>query len=322
MKRLKFRDCFRPIMLSLSLLLVSACTPDAPKQASGIIERDRISLTATANEIIEVLPVAEGSDVTKGQALVKLSHYKQQAQLEQATATRNKAQAALDKLLNGERIEDINAARATLNNARVKLNDAEKNYRRIEQLAKQKLVSQSERDNAQAERDAARASYDVADQAWKKASGNARSEDIDAARAELNAAQASVDLQQQTLDELTIVATRDGILDSLPYNLGERVPVNGVVAIIQAAAHPYARVYIPEPYRVKFPVGTEATVHVDGIDKPLTGKVRWISVEPAFTPYSSMSEADRSRFVYLTEIDLPEGSESLSAGIPVRVDLE
>ncbi|MCG9640550.1 HlyD family efflux transporter periplasmic adaptor subunit [Vibrio sp. Isolate34] len=308
--------------LILSFIAITGCSPDSSLQASGILERERVSLTATANEIIQELPVAEGERVAKGDVLVVFSNDKNQAQVKQMLSQRDKAQADLDKLLDGERIEDIDLAKANVVNARVKLADAEKNFERVSAMTNQKLAPISSKDTAQAERDSARSSLEAAQQSLKKMTQGSRQEDIDGARANLAAANAQLELQQVQLDELTVIATRDGVLDSLPYNQGERVPMNAVVAIIQSNQVPYARVYIPEPFRAKFSVGSLATVHIDGVENPVTGQVRWISVDPAFTPYTSMSEDDRSRFVYLAEIDLPESTKRYAAGIPVQVDME
>ncbi len=309
-------------LMMMTIAVITSCTPDSSQQASGILERQRISLTSTSNEIIEELPISEGKPVSKGDVLVVFSKRKKEAQMKQYVAQRDKAQADLSKLLNGERIEDIDVARANVANARIKLANAEKDYQRTLSMTKQKLAPVSSRDTAQAERDSARTSLQAAEQSLKKMSQGSRQEEIEAAKANLDAANAQIELQQHVLDELTVVATRDGILDSLPYNVGERVSENSVVAIIQASSAPFARVYIPEPFRAKYPVGSKATVHVDGVESPMVGQVRWLSVDPAFTPYSSMSEDDRSRFVYLAEIDLPESANTLPAGIPVQVDME
>lgn len=313
--------CMSKIWIVFFVGLLPACTPEG-QQALGVLERDRVSLTATSNEIIQALPIKEGSEVKQGEVLVQFDASKQQAALEKSIADQDKAKAALEKLLNGERIEDVEAARANLNNAQAKRIDAQKSYQRMAQLVKKKLASPSELDNALAERDAAIASVNAYQQTWKKLSSGARQEDIDEAKATLLSAQANVKLQQYYVNELTVIATRSGLLDSLPYNQGERVPVNGVVAIIQTDSVPYARVYVPEPFRARITVGKKLKVHVDGIDETFSGQIRWVSVDPAFTPYNNMSEQNRSRLVYLTEIDLPTSAQRLPAGIPVQVDLE
>ena len=102
--------------------------------------------------------------------------------------------------------------------------------------------------------------------------------------------------------ELSVIATRDGVLDSLPWNLGERVTAGSPVAVLLAGKAPYARVYVPEPYRVKINKGDTLKVRVDGLDQTFDGSVRWISSDPAFTPYYALNASDRARLMYLAEI--------------------
>lgn len=148
-----------------------------------------------------------------------------------------------------------------------------------------------------------------------------RQEDIQQAQAALDAAAAELDLARQLLEDLSITATRSGRLDSLPFNLGERVPANAVVVAIQADKAAYARVYIPAPAMAKLTIGMQLKVHVDGQAQPFTGTLRWLSKEPAFTPYYALNQQDRSRLVYLAEFDLDDRAQSLPTGIPAQVEL-
>jgi HlyD family secretion protein len=298
------------------------CFSETQTQALGTIERDRVTFTATANEIIRQQPVQEGSFVSKGQVLVQLDSKRQEAVVAHAVALVAKADAQLLKLTNGERPEDIAAAQASVSRAEARLVQAEKNYIRQSELVAKKVVSQAEKDTAIAARDTAIAELDSAKEEFSKLTAGARPEEIAQAQAEQQAAVADLNLQQQILDELTIVATRDGILDTLPYNLGERVPINGIVAVIQGNRIPYARVYVPASHRVDFIVDKEVNVHIDGLDAPVLGKVRWVATEPSFTPYYALTEDERSRLVYLAEIDLATETEALPSGLPAQVDLE
>lgn len=310
------------IFLALTFIsILSGCNSNETAKALGTLERDRVTFTATSNEIIRELPVVEGSAVTQGQVLVRLDNKNQQAMLAQAIASQAKASAYLLKLTNGERPEDIAAAAARVKLAEAQLTEAQKNYQRKAELVNKKLISQSEKDAALAGRDSARAELESANEEFSKLTAGARPEDIEQAKAELAAAKAEVSLQQQKLDELTIVATRDGILDNLPYNLGERVPMNAIVAVIQASRVPYARVYVPATYRVNFVPGKAVNVHVDGIEQPYQGTVRWVATEPSFTPYYALTEEERSRLMYLAEVDLEESALKLPSGIPAQVDL-
>lgn len=311
----------RIILGTFVITLLTACSKDDGQQALGTLERDRVTFTATSSEIIRALPIKEGSQVTEGEVLVQLDTKNQEAILARAIAEQAKADAYLLKLTNGERPEDIAAAQARVARAEAQLTEAQKNYQRKAELVRKKLISQSEKDTALAARDSARAELDSSQEEFSKLTAGSRPEDIEQAKAELMAAKADVALQQQKLAELTITATRDGLLDNLPFNLGERVPVNGIVAVIQASRVPYARVYVPATYRVNFIPGKAVQVHVDGVEKPLEGTVRWVATEPSFTPYFALTEEERSRLMYLAEVDLQGSAESLPSGIPAQVDL-
>lgn len=297
------------------------CQPAARDQALGTLERDRVLLTATANEIVRALPVAEGSQVTEGTLLVRLDDSRQQAVLARARAEEASARAALARMTNGERPEDIAAARASLDKAHANLRESERSFRRTERLVMQKLQSPSELDKARAQRDGALAERDGARQQLDKLLAGVRAEEIDEASANLTAARADVTLAERELADLSVIATRSGRLDSLPYNLGERVPVGAVLAAIQADQAPYARVYVPETALARYQIGQPVSVRVDGVPEPLTGRLRWISREPAFTPYYALNEQDRARLVYLAEIDLP-AAQALPSGLPVQAEPE
>ncbi len=305
----------------LCLLLLFGCTPSDNTQALGTLERDRITFSATSSEIIRELPLKEGSPVQIGDVLVKLDTTSQQAALTQAVAQQTKANAYLAKLTRGERPEDIAVAQAKIKLATAKLTDANKNYRRKAELVAKNLISEAERDTALSARDSAKAELDSAKEELAKLKAGAREEDIEQAKAELTAATANTQIQQQKLDELTIIATRNGILDNLPYNLGERVSVGSIVAVVQADNAPYARVYVPEPYRVKLAQGAKVAVHVDGVEHSFQGTVRWVASEPSFTPYYALTENERARLMYLAEIELSEQAQQLPSGIPAQVDL-
>lgn len=309
------------LFISAMLLVIAGCDNQIQTQALGTLERDRVTLTATANEIIRAQPIAEGEVVHQGDVLVELDTKQQVAVLARAVAEEAKAQAYLLRLTNGERPEDIAASAARLERAKATLLETQQSYRRINSLVQQKLLSDAERDRARAERDAAKADVDSASEDLAKLTSGERPEDIRQAQAALAAENAEVALQQQVLSDLTVVATRDGILDSLPYNVGERVPMSSIVAAIQADTVPYARVYVPEPYRVQLRVGDILTVHVDGMDNSYQGTLRWISTEPAFTPYYALNEEDRARLVYLAEVAMPESAIDLPAGVPAQVDM-
>ncbi len=305
----------------LFFILLTACDNQTVNLALGTLERDRVAHTATINEVVIALPVAPGSLVSKGTLLVKLDDTFQTAQVLKAEAEVAQAQANLDKLRNGARVEDVAATSAKVAGAKAALVETEASYQRALNLIKQNVISKADLDKTLASRDAGLASLQNANEELLKLTNGTREEDLRVGEAGLNVVNALLASEKKKLADLTIYAMRDGLLDNLPWNLGERVTAGSPVAIILAGKAPYARIYVPEPYRVKLKVGDSLIVHVDGLDKEISGRLRWIATEPAFTPYYALNQQERSRLMYLAEIQLPDSEANLPNGIPVQVEL-
>ncbi len=305
----------------LIVIFIVACDASSPNLALGTLERDRIAHTATVNEIVVALPVTPGSEVSKGTLLVQLDDTLQKAQVSRAVADVAQAESTLEKLRNGARVEEVAAARAKVAGARASLLENETNYKRSIDLAEQKVISQATLDKALAQRDASLASLQDAQEQLRILTNGTREEDLRVAEAQRDAARAVLASERKKLADLTILSTRDGILDNLPWNLGERVTTGSPLAIVLAGKAPFARIYVPEPYRVRLKVGDLLPVHVDGLEKTLTGELRWISTEPAFTPYYALNQEERSRLMYLAEVQLPDSEAYLPNGVPAQVEL-
>lgn len=312
------------IQRSLPLVLVlwlTACSEVETNVALGTLERDRITLSATAAEIIIAQPVAEGTRVEPGTLLVQLDTTLQETAVARAQAEQAALQAGLDKLRNGFRSEDIDAAQARVESAQSVLLESEREVERVAGLIARKLASQADYERAQTQRDANAARLRDVEAQLQLLREGSRTEDMRAAEAQWLAASAQLIAEQQKLANLSVTATRAGTLDSLPWHVGERVSTGQQLAVLLADGAPYARVYIPETSRAAIAVGSTLVVHVDGVDTSYTGTVRWIAQEPAFTPYFALNSSERSRLVYLAEVQLPDAALDLPAGLPAQVEL-
>lgn len=272
----------------LSLIMcICSCSDNSQQQALGTLERDRIVLKATAAETITAEPIREGTHVKTGDLLVQLDDTQARNNLAIANARLTNAKANQTKLRNGARAEDIAANRAQLDRAQALVTQTEANFNRISTLAKQKMIGQADLDNARSARDSAQADMRRAMQTLLALTNGTRAEDLAIADAQVAEAEAALHIEQYQLSQLSITATRDGFLDRLPKYVGERTNLNDPLAILLAGTAPYARVYILEPVRTQLHIGQILRVHVDGYPTPFDGKLRWISQDPAFTPYPS-----------------------------------
>lgn len=311
----------RLLFVCIFSLLLFSCTENNTSLALGTLERDRIAHTATVNEVITLLPILPGSAVKQGDILVVLDNTLQKSFVAKAQAELAQATANLEKLRRGAREEEVAAASANVAGAKAAVVESEANYKRAKNLAETNLTSEANLSRTIASRDSKLATLHAFEEALLQLTNGTRIEDIQMAEANLAAAQAVLNSENKKLEDLTLRATRDGILDNLPWNLGERVTMGSPLAIVLAGKAPYARVYIPEPYRVKVKIGDELNVYVDGLTASIKGKVRWIANEPAFSPYFALNQDERARLMYLAEVQLPDNQQQLPNGLPAQVQL-
>ena len=307
------------VVLILISLVITACSDSNEGVALGTLERERVIHPATTNEILIDLPVSAGQLVEKLQVIAKFDAELQQAIVAKAQAQLAQATAFLEKTLNGARPEEVAVASAKVAAANAAYTQSEANFRRAKTLVKDKLASQETLDSATAARDETFANLESAKQNLNELTNGSRVEDINSAKAQVQAAEAELKVQQKYLSDLTIKAMRAGRVDNLPWHVGERVTKGSPVVIIQANSAPYARVYIPEPYRAKLNQGMTLTVRVDGIDKDIQGELTWIASEPAFTPFYALNQEERARLMYLAEVTLPVSENNLPTGVPAQV---
>ena len=311
----------RIVSLLLFGVLAGGCLQQQEQLALGILARDRVVLTATSSELILQQPIREGSIVQKGDLLVQLDDSLQQAVVAQAVAEVNGAAANFEKLTNGAREEEIAEARARVKSDEALLKQVMLSLDRSRTLQAKQSISKAELDEAIAHEASRRAALLISREQLRLLTNGTRPEELKQAEAKLRAAEAYLQQKRLQLKEYRVTATRDGWLDSLPWNVGERVFVGSPVAITLASNSPFARVYIPEPFRVHIKVGDVLTVRVDGVDDKWQGTVRWIATEASFTPYYALNAEERSRLMYLAEILLPETARDLPSGLPAQVEL-
>jgi HlyD family secretion protein len=293
-----------------------------PQELHGTLERDRLELVAESHERIIAIPVHEGDPVAAEAIVLRQEAGTMQPRLDQARASLDVAERRLAELQSGPRPRAIDEARAALAGAESALQTETREYARVRSLVEQKLISASNLDQALARRDAARSARDQALARLKLLLEGTRTEQVQQAQAAVAGSRAALAELETTALRYVVRAPRSGIIEALPYKLGERPPAGAPVVVMLADGTPYARVHVPETLRARFAAGSKVLARVDGIAEPLAGTVRYISAEAAFTPYYSLTQKDRTRLSYLAEVTLDDArAAALPAGIPVQVTL-
>lgn len=310
------------VFVPLCFSLVLAACEEQPLLAVGQLESDRVEIISESNEAITHIAVTEGVSLQPGQILLQQDTSRLQLRIEEAQANIQRIEAQLQEQINGPRQETIDATRASLQEAVVERDFRVRDLERLAGLRARNLTSVESIDNAERLLDLARARVELVGAQLAELEAGTRPEQI--AQTQSTLYQARTQLQSLELDRerLTVKAPVAGLLDSLPFEVGERPRLGDIVAVMLTGEQVYARIYIPEPLRVSLNVGSELQVHIDGIEAPVVGRIRRIAAEPVFTPYFALTERDRSRLAYLAEVTLPATNPRLPEGLPVQVFFE
>jgi len=314
---------FRTAIALVCPLAFAACADPDHSTLPGTLERDRVELVADANEAIVSLPFAEGATVKVGDIVVVQDRELSTADLDAARAQLAEAESRAEELRNGPRNTTIKAGIARRDTARVRRDSAVRERNRLLALVAQSLVSQQEADRQSAVADAAEAELHEAEADLRELQEGTRAEQIAQAREAADSARATLRSLETTSSRLEVRSPISGTIDALPFHVGEK-PVRGAtVAVLLASTAPFARIHVPEPIRAHVKIGTAATLRVDGLEREFKGQVRFIASEAEFTPYYSLTAADRSRLAFMAEVVIDDaGDASLPSGVPVDVTLD
>ena len=307
--------------LLMALTIVAGCGDvESPYRVVGELASDRVEITPESNEPITSIAVSEGETLRAGQVLLEQDRRRAAARLAEANAALRQANARLDELVRGPREEQIDAARANVEGANQELEFRRTELDRTREVHTRGLASPDALDRAQVALDMAQANLKLRLAQLEELLAGTTVEEL--AQAEQAAAQAASRRQaaEVDLDRHTLRSPVDGVADARLFEVGERPNPGQPVMVVLGGQQAYARVYVPEAVRVHVKAGTEARIHVDGLDTPLAGRVRWVSSDAAFTPYYALTERDRSRLSYVAKIDFTEQRDRLPDGIPVEVE--
>jgi HlyD family secretion protein len=313
----------RGVALSV-LALLAGCARDDGNTLPGTLERDRVELVADADEFIVAQPLAEGAAVKAGDVVVVQDGSLSGAELEAARAQVAEAEARVDELRNGPLSTTIRAAAARRDRARAERDDAARERDRLLGLVARSLVSKSEADRQVTVANAAEASLAEAEAGLRELQQGTRSEQLAQARQAADSARANAKALETQSARREVRSPVAGVIDALPYHVGERPPRGATVAVLLSSGAPYARVHVPEGIRARVKPGTRATISIDGAaGRRFAGHVRFVASEAEFTPYYSLTAADRSRLSFLAEVVADDAAlATFPSGVPLEVTLD
>ncbi len=285
--------------------------------ASGTIEATEVKVSSkVGGEVLEI-PVGEGSRVQKGQLLAQVDHSTLDLQLAQARAGASMAEAQLQLLLKGARIEDIQQAQEGLTQAEENLRLAKEDAERMKELFASGSATQKQRDDAAARYVVSQAQYNSAAQALKKIENLARPEEVQSAKAKLDQAAIAVQLLEKSVRDASITSPLNALVTQKLVETGELVSPGTTVFVLADLGRVELEVYVPEPDLGRVSLGQEVVVRIDGPPpNSFPGRVSWISSVAEFTPKNIQTREERVKLVFGVKIQIDNPQGILKPGMP------
>jgi len=288
-------------------------------QASGTIEATTVDLTTKSPGTIKILAFQEGSAVKKQVLLAELTRSDLVAQQARDALAVQAAQANLDDLQSGSRVQEIKVAQANYNIAQVNLEQAILDSARADQLYQGGALSQQAWEQARLNAQLKQNQLDAAEANLELLQAGTRPAKITAAAAEVERTQAVLQATQSLLDDLKLYSPMDGTVLTRNYEPGEYIAAGVALATIADLDHLWVKVYIPTDDLPSVQLGQQVAFTVSGDTTQYTGTVSHIATKGEFTPKTIQTKQERTNVVYEVKIEIDNVSGALKPGMPADV---
>ena len=301
-------------------------TTVANTRAGSVTACRRAKLAPPLGGRIDKLLVREGDRVSPGQLLGRLDVRTPRLRVTQAEAQIGVAEQVLARLKAGTRPEEIAQARAAAAAAAADAEFAAQQLARLQAARDETAgrgVAQQDLDSAAAKRKVALAQRDSADKALALAIAGPRREDIRQAEAQLAAARADRALAERQIEESQLKAPIASVVRARLLEPGDIASPQRPVFTLAILQPKWVRAFVPEPRLSQIHPGMAAQVSTDSApDKPLPGRIGFISSVAEFTPKTVQTEELRTSLVYEVRIEVDDPEDALRLGMPATVRIE
>lgn len=280
MKNSKLIKSLISLIIIATLVLTGFWFLMSPKPVvlQGRIEAKEIYLSAKIPTRILTFNVNEGASVKKGQLLATLDSPEIIAKMNQAMAAQEAANSQKNKAINGARVEEIRAAKSLFEKATAAADVMIKTHHRIDNLFKDGLISEQQKDEVFAKKQAALSDQIAAKNMYQMALNGARKEDIASAEALVKQADGAVSEVENYSNERNIISPIDAeVVNFLPEE-GELIAAGYPVVHLVDLANSYSIINIKETFLVHFKKDTEFVASIPALGyKKMRFKVYYIA---------------------------------------------
>lgn len=291
--------------------------------ANGTIQPEMLINVSpkTAGRLKQLL-VKQGDRVEAGQVLAYMDDSNLRGQFIQAQAQVASAEANLQKLLAGNRQQEIAQAQANLNSDRANLQKEEFTFNQNQKLFNDGAISERELANSRSAYNAAKAKVAQTEQALSLQQAGSRPEDIAQARAQVISAQGSLQVIQAQIEDTAIRAPFSGIVTRkyadpgafvTPTTSGSSVSSATASSILSLASTNRVIANVAEVNIALVKLGQEVKIQADAYPgESFKGKV--IEISPQSTVQQNVTSFEVKAAI------LSDSKQQLRSGMNVNVD--
>ncbi|MDU6439484.1 HlyD family efflux transporter periplasmic adaptor subunit [Pantoea piersonii] len=291
----------------------------------GNVDIRQVSLAFEDSGRISTLAVDEGDRVHAGQVIATLDTRALKIQEQQAQAQLDAQKQTVREQQAGSRPEEVAQTRAQLASAQAQLQKATEDISRIQHISAGtggKGISKQEMDTARSNLRIAQASVKERQASLTLMEKGVRSEQREASVAQVKATEAQLALMQYHLAQAELRSPVDAIVRARLQEPGDMTGPQKSVYTLALSQPKWVRVWLNESDLGRVKSGMPAQVTTDSFpDKPVTGKVGFISSVAEFTPKSVQTEDLRTNLVFEVRIVVDDQENVLRMGQPATVSI-
>ena len=255
--------------------------PEGIVKSNGRLEATQVDVSSKYPGRLAEVTVEEGSSVTKGQAIAKLTSPEYEAQLRAAKADVQKANDALA------------SAEAEITSRQSALEFAKSDFERGQELMKTGFITKQVFEQRKRNFDSAVAAVQ-----------NFTSQ-RDQALSQIANSEAEVDRVQSIIDDLTLVSPRLGRVQYQLARAGEVVAAGAPIVTILDLTDVYMTVFLPAADAGRLAVGDEARIILDPVpDYVIPAKVSFVAADAQFTPKTVETTDERAKLMFRIKLKI------------------
>jgi HlyD family secretion protein len=253
--------------------------PAGVVKSNGRIEATQVDVSSKYPGRLAEVTVEEGSSVTQGQVIARISSPEYEAQLRAAQADVQKARDALS------------AAEAEIVSRQSALEFAKSDFERGQQLMKSGHITKQVFEQR-------KRNFDSAVAAVKSFTSQR-----DQAQSAIKNSEAEVERIESIIKDLTLVSPRIGRVQYQLARAGEVVAAGAPIVTILDLTDVYMTLFLPAAEAGRLTVGDEARIVLDPVpDYVVPAKVSFVAADAQFTPKTVETKDERAKLMFRVKL--------------------